>query len=69
MKKLLSLLMCLLIVGVAFAQNDVAMADTMRSNGKIYVVVGVLMIIFIGLVFYMISLDRKISKLEKKDKE
>ena len=61
--------MCLLITVGAFAQDDVAMADLMRSNGKIYVVVGVLMIIFLGLVIYMINLDRKISKLENKEKE
>ncbi len=36
----------------------------LRSNGKIYVVVSVLVIIFIGIIIYLIRLDRKISKLE-----
>lgn len=40
--------------------------DFMRSNGKIYVVVAVVLAIVIGLLAYVFSLDRKISKLEKK---
>ena len=42
--------------------------NTMRSNGKIYVVVAVLVTIFIGIILYLSRLDRKISKLEKKTK-
>jgi hypothetical protein len=44
------------------------MADAMRSNGKIYVVVAVLVIILAGLFIYLINLDRKMSRLEKNDK-
>jgi hypothetical protein len=44
------------------------MADAMRSNGKIYVVVGVLIIILAGLFIYLINLDRKMSRMEKNDK-
>jgi hypothetical protein len=47
------------------AAKKVEMADTMRSNGKIYVVVTVLVIILSGLFFYVARLDRKISKMEK----
>lgn len=43
----------------------VQMADVMRSNGKIYVVVAVLLTVLVGLFIYVIRLDRKISKLEK----
>ena len=50
----------------SFAQaQQVEMADGMRSNGKIYVVVAVCLTILIGLFVYVFSLDRKISKLEK----
>ena len=45
--------------------NSVEMADRMRHNGKIYVVVVVMLIIFAGIILYLIRLDRKISKLEK----
>jgi hypothetical protein len=39
--------------------------ETMRSNGRIYVVVAVMVTILIGLVLYLVRLDRKISKVEK----
>ena len=45
--------------------NDVQLADTMRSNGKIYVVVAVIITIFVGIIIYLIRLDRKLTKLEK----
>ncbi len=60
------LLVTLLIsYGLQAQGNDVEMADIMRSNGKIYVVVAVLAIVFIGIVIYLISIDRKLNKLEK----
>ena len=40
-------------------------AFDMRSNGKIYVVVAVMLIILIGLLLYLFRIDRKITKLEK----
>ena len=43
-------------------QNSVEMADALRSSGKIYIVVAVLLVIFSGIVVYLISIDRKISK-------
>lgn len=46
-------------------QSDVAMADLMRSDGKIWVVVGVIALIFAGIITYLIRLDSKISKVEK----
>ena len=49
------------------AQNqgsNVPMADALRQNGKIYVVVAVILTIFLGIIIYLIRLDRKISKLE-----
>ncbi|TKK67185.1 CcmD family protein [Ilyomonas limi] len=39
--------------------------DFMRSNGKIYVVVAVIVVIVVGLFIYLVNLDRKITKLEK----
>jgi CcmD family protein len=65
-KKLSSLLALLLVSVISFGQNNkVEMADLMRSNGRIYVVVAVVLTILIGLFLYMFRLDRKISKLEK----
>ena len=50
----------------AFSQNDVEMADTFRSDGKIYVVIAIIAVIFLVLIFYLVSFDRKVSKIEKK---
>ena len=51
---------------ISFTQDkQVEMADTMRSNGRIYVVVAVVTTILTGLILYVIRLDRKITKLEK----
>ncbi len=44
---------------------DVPMADVFRAEGKIYVVVAVMLVIFSGLVTYLIYVDRKVSKLER----
>jgi succinate dehydrogenase hydrophobic anchor subunit len=45
--------------------NKVEMADMMRSNGRIYVVVAVMLTILLGLILYIVRLDRKVTKLEK----
>ena len=47
------------------AQPAVEMADQFRADGKIRVVVGVIVIIFVGLLVYMIRLDRKVKKMEE----
>jgi CcmD family protein len=62
------LLPLLLLAGTALAQTGATepeMADAMRSNGKIYVVVAVLVIIVTGLLVYLIRLDGKVGRLEK----
>ncbi len=66
MRKIICLVLLFALGLSSFAQDDaVAMADTMRSNGKIYVVVAVIVTIFAGIILYLIRLDRKISRLEK----
>lgn len=48
------------------AQNDAAPpADFLRGIGKIYVVVTVIVVIFLGLAYYLWSTDRRLTKLEK----
>jgi hypothetical protein len=64
MKKLIAILTLILLTFFANAQ-DVKMADVMKENGKIYVVIAVMLTILAGLVLYLIRLDRKISRLEK----
>lgn len=76
MKKLLTILLLVFSLSVLaqektpvtdadYGNSTVDMADVMRSNGKIYVLVGIILIIFSGITVYLISTDRKISKLEK----
>ncbi|MBN9384243.1 MAG: hypothetical protein J0H74_26060 [Chitinophagaceae bacterium] len=43
----------------------IEMADQLRASGKIYVVVAVVVIILLGLILYVVRLDRKIARLEK----
>ncbi len=38
--------------------------DFMRETGKINVVVGVILLIFLGILWYLVRLDRKLTKLE-----
>jgi len=66
--RLLFTIFCLLLSAVSFAQDKPEMADTMRSNGKIYVVVAVCLTILIGLFIYVFVVDRKVSRLEKEMK-
>lgn len=52
------------------ASNNVSDAakEMLRGNAKFNVVATVLVLIFIGIVFYLIRLDRKMSNLEKQIK-
>jgi hypothetical protein len=66
LKKTALLFLLLVASDALFAQGDKeVMADTMRSNGRIYVVVAVVVTILLGLILYIFRLDRKISRLEK----
>ncbi len=72
MKKYLftTLFTCLsFIYTYAQPNRGIDMATGLRSSGKIYVVVIGLLVIFCGLIFYLFTIDRKISRLEKKGKE
>jgi hypothetical protein len=43
--------------------------DFMRETGKIYVVVGVILLIFVGIVWFLMRIERKLTKLEHQLKE
>lgn len=66
MKNLPVLLLGILYSAVCHSHEEVKMADTLRSEGKIYVVVTVVVIILIGIILYLILIDRKVSNMEKK---
>jgi len=67
----LVLLVAINSIATAWAQTETdapEMADALRQNGKIYVVVAAVTIIVAGMLLYLISLDRKVSRLEKEIK-
>lgn len=63
--RFLSIVALLLVSQTLMAQQPVEMADQLRQDGKIWVVVAVIATVFFGIIVYLVSLDRKIGKLEK----
>ena len=65
MKNILTFILFLLAIpfNIALANNE--NPDFMRSMGKMYVVVAVIVTTFIGIVVFLAMLDRKISNIEK----
>ena len=45
--------------------SQVEMADQLRADGKIWVVIAVITTTFLGIVAYLVRLDGKMKKLEK----
>ena len=67
MKKLLTILFLLFPSLHLLAQNNnIEMADKLREDGKIYIVVICIVIILFGLLIYLFSLDKRLKLLEKK---
>lgn len=54
-----------------YSNNKIEMADAMRADGKIYVLVAIIVTLFAGFMVYTIITERRIKKLEKslKDRE
>jgi CcmD family protein len=72
LRPLLALLVALVLPAVRVAAQTTdqpEMADALRQNGKIYVVVAVIAVVLAGLLFFLISLDRRLSRLEKEVQE
>lgn len=53
----------------AIAQSPSTEIDYLESTGKIYVVVAVIVVIFIGIIALLISLERRVAKMEKEMRE
>jgi uncharacterized membrane protein YidH (DUF202 family) len=60
----ISLSLVLALLGFTAQAQQAEMADRLRAEGKIYVIVGIILIVLIGFILYLIFLDRKIKKLE-----
>ena len=57
-----------LIILLQWILADIPMADQMRENGKIYVVVAVLLLIMAGIFVYLFYLDKKMQQIEQEIK-
>ena len=56
----------LLLCGTsAFAGEAVEMADQFRADGKIYVVVAIILVVLLGFIAYLFLLDKRMGKIEK----
>jgi peptidoglycan/LPS O-acetylase OafA/YrhL len=62
---LLSLLLLSLFMQAQQGTGKSVIGETMRSSGRIYVVVAVMVTILAGLILYLVRLEKKITKLEK----
>lgn len=69
LNKSINLLMLLLSPSILLAQGSqsVEMADAFRQEGKIYVVVLGLVIILTGVVIFLIRVDRKLTRMERRE--
>jgi hypothetical protein len=69
MKKIIITMIAIFVYELAIAQdtNGSANATGLRADGKIYVVMAVVLTILAGLIIYLIRLDRKITQLEEKN--
>jgi hypothetical protein len=66
MKNIASFLLLIFLFSASNAlAQDAEMADGLRASGKIYVIVTIIMIVLTGLIVYLFSMDRKLSRLEK----
>lgn len=61
----LAMILCMNHALYAQAVENTGSEDFMNSNGKIYVVVAVIVLIVIALFAYLFYLDRKIARMEK----
>lgn len=69
MKNKFLLFLTLLLANFSSFAQDIEMADKMRQDGKIYVVVAVVLVILIGFFFYLFRIEKKLNDLENRLKK
>lgn len=62
MKKYLSLVVLTLLCSSLYAEDSVI--ESMHENGKIYPVIAVIAVIFIGIIIFLIRQEKKIKQIE-----
>lgn len=67
MKKISVTFLMLMFAMQLFAQNgDSSITESVYASGKIYVVVACVLLILFGLIFFLISIEKRLKKLEQK---
>lgn len=67
MKKFSATLLMLVLSLQLFAQNgSSSISDSIYASGKIYVVVACVVLILLGLLFFLFTIEKRLKKLEKK---
>lgn len=68
MKLLSSIIAVFFLTFSAQAQTSASwLEETMYSSGKIYVVVGVVVLILIGIFGYLVWIDKRLRKMEEEN--
>lgn len=60
-----SLITVLFMAPALLRAQEPEMADGLRAEGKIYVLVAIILVILAGLIYFVLRLDNKISRLER----
>lgn len=65
MKRIINYIFTTLLIFLPFilSAQDGSL-DFLRSTGKIYSVFAVIIVIFIGIIFFIVRLDKKLTKIE-----
>ena len=63
------LILLLTTLNLSAQENNIEMADMMHQNGKIYVVVAVIAILLAGFLYALLSIDKRVRRLEKENKK
>lgn len=68
MKKIAFAFLMLLITTQLFAQeSNSSLTQSIHASGKIYVVVVCVMVILLGLLIFLFSMDKRLKKIEKQN--
>lgn len=62
MKRYVSLLVLMIFCNTTFAEGSIV--ESMHENGKIYPVIAVITVIFLGIIIFLIRQEKKIKQLE-----
>lgn len=66
--KIFFLIIILNLPSLGFSQDDSLFKQLMSTSDKMFVVVLVLLVIFAGIILFLVLLDKRIKQLENKTK-